>query len=59
MHQFSVDLFRKLDDGSPIDNLYMLNGHFLDSLRPLFAKGNNEHVLNRMQVVFAKDVSRS
>jgi hypothetical protein len=37
----------------------MLNGHFLDSLRSLFAKGNNEQVLNRMQVVFGKDVSRT
>ena len=28
MHQFSVELFDKLDSGSRVDNLVLLNGHF-------------------------------
>ena len=28
MHQFSVDLFEKLDTGVRVDNLVLLNGHF-------------------------------
>jgi hypothetical protein len=28
MHQYAVDLFKQLDRGHAVDNLYMLNGHF-------------------------------
>lgn len=34
MHQFSVALFEQLDAGRPVDNLYLLNGHFQDALKP-------------------------
>jgi hypothetical protein len=36
MHEFSIELFRQLDSGLPVDNLYMINGHFQDTLRQLF-----------------------
>ncbi len=28
MHEFSVELFKQLDSGLAVDNLYMINGHF-------------------------------
>ena len=28
MHQYAVDLFKQLDRGHAVDNLYMLNGQF-------------------------------
>lgn len=28
MHQYAVYLFKQLDRGHAVDNLYMLNGHF-------------------------------
>ena len=61
MHQFSLELFKKLDLGRPIDNLYMLNGHFVDSLKPLFTIRDSlgEIALNRMQVTFSKDMSKA
>ena len=61
MHQFSLELFKKLDSGRPIDNLYMLNGHFIDCLKPLFTIRDSlgEIALNRMQVTFSKDVSKA
>jgi hypothetical protein len=36
----------------------MLNGHFIDTVRPLFEKRTSLDVLNRMQVTFGKDVSK-
>lgn len=36
MHQYAAELFENLDRGKPVDNQYMLNGHFIDSVRPLF-----------------------
>ncbi|CDW85435.1 gamma-tubulin complex component 5 [Stylonychia lemnae] len=32
MHQFSTQIFKQLDKGKQIDNLYMINGHFNESV---------------------------
>jgi hypothetical protein len=47
MHQFTVDLFKQLDSGHHVDNLYMLNGHLQDSLKSLFEKRATNY-LDRM-----------
>jgi len=32
MHQFSTEIFKKLDRAERADNLVLLNGHFLESI---------------------------
>jgi len=56
MHQYSVELFTQLDQGKPIDNLYLLNGHFLDTLKPLFS---NPSLDQRFRVTFSKDFNHN
>lgn len=60
MHQFAIDLFNKLDSGHNVDNLYMLNGQFKDSLKPLFNKSGNDNmtVLDRIRVQFTPEFKK-
>ena len=57
MHQFASTLFKQLDNGRPVDNLYMLNGHFADTIKPLFTKDSSS-MFERMQISFNRDIER-
>jgi hypothetical protein len=63
MHLFTVDMFDKLDRGIKVNNLVLLNGHFLESLEGFAGKGvfgssSNGIDPNRMQVVFKEEPSK-
>jgi len=54
MHQFSISIFKQLDLGHSLDNLYMLNGNFQDSLKSLL----DPSFLDRLQLIFPKDFKK-
>ena len=62
MHLFTIDMFDKLDNGIKVNNLILLNGHFLESLEGFCEKGifgaSNGIDPKRMQVVFKNEPSK-
>lgn len=56
MHLFTIDMFDSIDSGIKVNNLVLLNGHFLESVEGLGSKSifgaSNGIDPKRMQVTF-------
>lgn len=54
MHEFSREMFDKLDRGARVDSLVMLNGHFHECIEGIGLKAFEKAQLQqRLQIVFA------
>eukprot|EP00347_Sterkiella_histriomuscorum_P006822 403351300 len=55
MHQFGLSLFKQMDKGRTIDNLYMVNGQFRESVSHNSFLHKDAEFLEKIRVVFKED----